>query len=208
MARSKASSQRWRQRQERDPFVERAAREGWRSRAVFKLEELDRRERLLRKGSCCIDLGAAPGGWSQYAARMVGETGRVIAVDLLAMDPISGVELLQGDFTQAAVCSEIKLRLNDQQADLVISDMAPNLSGNSAIDQPRSMAMADEVLRFCDELLKPGGSLLIKLFQGEGFPEFVQLTRARFRKVRLVKPKASRSASREIYLLARLFGMV
>jgi 23S rRNA (uridine2552-2'-O)-methyltransferase len=198
--RNKASSQRWRNRQDRDPFVERAVQEGWRSRAVFKLEEIDRRERLLRGVSCCVDLGAAPGSWSQYVARKLHGAGRVVAVDLLPMDPLPGVEFLLGDFREPAVWAELHTRLGEARPDLVISDMAPNLSGNSAIDQPRSMALADDVVMFCDEL--------IKLFQGEGFPEFVESLKARFAKVKLIKPKASRAASREIYLLARHMRMV
>ncbi|HEY7673515.1 MAG TPA: RlmE family RNA methyltransferase [Gammaproteobacteria bacterium] len=202
MTRRTASSSRWRQRQEKDPYVERAAREGWRSRAVFKLAEIDAREHVVRRGTSCVDLGAAPGAWSQYAAGKVGRTGKVWAVDLLAMDPIEGVEFFQGDFTRAEVRAELRARLPDG-VDLVMSDMAPNLSGTRAIDLPRHMALAEEALAFAQEALKPGGDFLLKLFQGAGTDEFVARVRPRFAKVRLIKPKASRAESSEIYLLAR-----
>jgi 23S rRNA (uridine2552-2'-O)-methyltransferase len=202
MTRRTASSSRWRQRQEKDPYVERAAREGWRSRAVFKLAEIDAREHVVRRGTSCVDLGAAPGAWSQYAAGKVGRTGKVWAVDLLAMDPIEGVEFFQGDFTRAEVRAELRARLPDG-VDLVMSDMAPNLSGTRAIDLPRHMALAEEALAFAQEALKPGGDFLLKLFQGAGTDEFVARVRPRFAKVRLMKPKASRAESSEIYLLAR-----
>lgn len=207
MSRRTGSSSRWRQRQERDPYVERAVREGWRSRAVFKLEQVQTKERLLRPGMSCVDLGAAPGGWSQYAAKIVGAKGRVLAVDLLPMDPVPGVEFLQGDFTTADTLEKLRDAMGGQLADLVMSDMAPNISGNRAIDQPRSMGLAEEALLFATEVLKPGGSFLIKLFQGEGFQEYVKSVRGRFRTVKLVKPKASRPESREIYLLARNYGV-
>lgn len=202
MARRSASSSRWRQRQERDPYVERAAREGFRSRAVFKLAEIDEREHLFRPGGTCIDLGAAPGAWSQYAARRLGRTGKVWAVDLLPMDAIEGVEVLQGDFTDPELRALLRTKLAEQ-VDLVMSDMAPNLSGTREIDLPRHIALAEEALGFTEEALKPGGDLLLKLFQGAGSDEFVSRVRPRFAKVRLMKPKASRAESSEIYLLAR-----
>lgn len=208
MARAKGSSQRWRQRQERDPFVERAAKEGWRSRAVFKLEEIDRRERLLKPRATCVDLGAAPGSFSQYAARKVGEAGRVIAIDLLTMDPIDGVEFLQADFTTDEALRQLRELVPERTVDLVMSDMAPNISGTSAIDQPRSMALVEEALAFALEVLKPKGDFLTKAFQGEGFPEFLTELRRHFAKVRQIKPRASRPQSREIYLLARQYRMV
>jgi 23S rRNA (uridine2552-2'-O)-methyltransferase len=202
MARRSASSGRWRQRQERDPYVERAAREGWRSRAVFKLAEIDEREHLFRPGVICVDLGAAPGAWSQYAARRLGRTGKIWAVDLLPMDPIEGVEFLQGDFTDPEVRARLRTKL-PERVDLVMSDMAPNLSGTREIDLPRHLALAEEALAFAEEALKPGGDLLLKLFQGAGSDEFVARVRPRFTKVRRMKPKASRAESSEIYLLAR-----
>jgi 23S rRNA (uridine2552-2'-O)-methyltransferase len=207
MSRSVGSSSRWRQRQDKDPYVERAAREGWRSRAVFKLAEIDARERLLRPGAVCVDLGAAPGSWSQYAASKVGSGGRVLAVDLLEIDPIPGVEIATGDFTDAAVLDALGASLGGQPADLVMSDMAPNISGNNAIDQPRSMALADEALAFAREMLRPGGTFLVKLFQGEGIEAYVRTVRSAFGRAKTVKPKASRPESREIYLLARQYRM-
>ena len=207
MAKRSGSSNRWRQRQERDIYVEKAAKEGWRSRAVFKLEQIQAKERLLKAGTVCVDLGAAPGGWSQLAARLVGSRGRVIAVDLLAMEPIPGVEILLGDFTASETVAELKQRLGGAMADLVMSDMAPNISGNRAMDQPRSMALAEEALAFAEEVLKPGGDLLLKAFQGEGIEPFVGQLRTRFATVKRLKPKASRPESREIYLLARNYGM-
>jgi 23S rRNA (uridine2552-2'-O)-methyltransferase len=207
MTRRSASSGRWRRRQERDPYVERAGREGWRSRAVFKLDEINAREKLIRRGMVCVDLGAAPGGWSQYAARKVGASGRILAVDLLPMDSIPGVELVTGDFMRPEVLAAVKSALGDRGADLVMSDMAPNLSGSNAIDQPRHLALAEEALLFAEESLNRGGDFLIKLFQGEGFDELVGRVRPKFAKTRLIKPKASRPESREIYLLARQHGI-
>lgn len=206
MSRKAASSHRWRRRRDRDPYVERAQREGWRSRAVFKLEEIDRRERILTPGRVVVDLGAAPGGWTQYASRAVGRGGRVIATDLLSIDPVAGADVVTGDFTDPAVLAEIRERLGGA-AGLVMSDMAPNISGQKAIDQPRAIALAEEALWFAEEALEPGGDFLVKLFQGEGFDEFVRRARASFRRHRLIKPKASRSESREIYLLARTHGL-
>ena len=207
MSRRTGSSSRWRQRQDRDPYVERAVREGWRSRAVFKLEQLQAKERVIRPGMVCVDLGSSPGGWSQYAARIVGPKGRIWAVDLLPMDPVPGVEFLQGDFTSPETVQQLRTAMGNAGADLVMSDMAPNISGNRAIDQPRSMGLAEEALVFATEVLKPGGSFVIKLFQGEGFQEYVSSVRGKFKTVRLVKPKASRPESREIYLLARNYGV-
>jgi 23S rRNA (uridine2552-2'-O)-methyltransferase len=207
MSRHTASSSRWRRRQDKDPYVERAVREGWRSRAVFKLDEINTREKLLKRGIVAVDLGSAPGAWSQYAARKIGPAGRLLAVDLLPMDAIPGVEFLLGDFTAPAVTAGLRAALGDRPVDLVMSDMAPNLSGYSAIDLPRHIGLADEVLLFADESLRRGGDLLVKLFQGEGFDEFVGNVRPKFQKTRLIKPAASRPESREIYLLARQHGM-
>jgi len=207
MSRRGGSSSRWKQRQERDPYVERAVKEGWRSRAAFKLAQIHEKERLLRPGMGVVDLGASPGGWSQYAARIVGRKGRIWAIDLLPMEPIPGVEFVLGDFTEPAVLEALKTAIGNEKADLVMSDMAPNISGTRAVDQPRSMGLAEEALWFATEVLTPGGTFLVKLFQGEGFPEFVQRAREEFRTVRLVKPKASRPESREIYMLARNYGM-
>jgi len=208
MPRRTGSSNRWRQRQERDVYVEQASREGWRSRAVFKLEQINAKERLLKPGVVCVDLGSSPGGWSQLAARLVRPGGRVIAVDLLPMDAIPDVEFLLGDFTHAETVAELRSRLGGTQVDLVMSDMAPNISGTRAMDQPRSMALIEEALLFAEEVLKPGGNLLLKAFQGEGIDAFVKELGALFRTVKRIKPKASRAESREIYLLARNYGMV
>lgn len=207
MPRRTGSSQRWRQRQERDIYVEQAGRGGWRSRAVFKLEQIQARERLLRAGTVCVDLGAAPGGWSQLAAKLVGPSGRVIAVDLLPMEPLPGVELLQGDFTAPATLQALRELVRPAPVDLVMSDMAPNLSGNRVMDQARTMALLDEALLFATEVLRPGGDFLVKAFQGEGIDAFTRELKGRFKTVKTLKPKASRPESREIYLLARSFGM-
>jgi len=207
MPRRTGSSQRWRQRQERDIYVEQANRAGWRSRAVFKLEQIQEKEHLLRSGAVCVDLGSAPGGWSQLAAKIVGSTGRVIAIDLLPMEPIAGVEFLEGDFTTPETLDALRNLVGSKPVDLVMSDMAPNISGNRAIDQPRSMALLDEALLFAREVLRPGGDFLVKAFQGEGVDVFTRELKGHFRTAKTLKPKASRPESREIYLLARSFGM-
>jgi 23S rRNA (uridine2552-2'-O)-methyltransferase len=207
MPRRTGSSKRWRQRQERDIYVEQANRDGWRSRAVFKLEQIQAKERLLRSGSICVDLGSSPGSWSQFAAKLVGNSGRVVAVDLLPMEPLERVEFLLGDFTTPETLAALRALLGDVRVDLVMSDMAPNISGNRAIDQPRTIALLDEALLFAEEVLRPGGDLLLKAFQGEGVDVLTRDLRQRFAVVRSIKPKASRPESREIYLLARDFGM-
>jgi len=208
MNRRSRSSGRWLKEHFADPYVQRAKSEGWRSRAVFKLEEIDRRERLLRAGRVCVDLGAAPGAWSQYARRKVGATGRVVASDILAMPELPGVEFVQGDFREELVLEQILALLPERGVDLVLSDMAPNLSGVDVIDQPRSMHLAELALDMAGRVLKPGGDALIKVFQGAGFQELVQGARGRFGRVRLLKPQASRSRSPEIYLLAMQFRLV
>lgn len=201
------SSQRWQRRQAKDPYVERAAREGWRSRAVFKLIEIQARRRILRPGMAVLDLGASPGAWSQYAAKKVGSRGRVWALDLLPMDPIRGVTFVQGDFTEPETLAQLTRALERSRLDLVMSDLAPNISGHRMLDQSRALALADEALALAGELLTPGGDFLVKLFQGQGFEAFVKDARARFQTARLIKPKASRPESREMYLLARNYGM-
>lgn len=207
MSKPRRSSGSWRDRQERDPFVQRARREGWRSRAVFKLEQIDTKERLLRPGMVCLDLGAAPGGWSQYVTQALDGNGRVIAVDLLPMDALPGVEFVQGDFREEHVFEELLERVGERGADLVISDMAPNISGTKAVDQPRSMYLAELALDMAQRVLRPGGSFVCKVFQGEGFDEFVKTARNSFERVRVIKPEASRSGSREVYLVARNFSL-
>ena len=207
MPRRTGSSQRWRQRQERDIYVEQATRGGWRSRAVFKLEQIQAKEHLIHRGTACVDLGSAPGGWSQLAAKLVGPTGRVVAIDLLAMEPIPGVEFLEGDFTKPETLQALRNLVGSTPVDLVMSDMAPNISGNRTMDQPRSMALLDEALLFAREVLRPGGDFLVKAFQGEGIDAFTRELKEHFKVVKTLKPKASRPESREIYLLARSFGM-
>lgn len=207
MSKPRGSSGSWRDRQERDPYVRRARREGWRSRAVFKLEEILSKEKLLAPGMTCIDLGSAPGAWSQYVAARLDGRGRVLAVDLLPMDTVAGVEFLQGDFTDGAVLGELLERLGDDRADLVLSDMAPNISGTKAIDQPRSMYLAELALDLVRQVLKPGGGFICKLFQGEGSEAFIRDARSAFGKVRIMKPGASRAASREVYLVARNYQL-
>jgi len=204
--RSKATSH-WRRKQGADAFVSRAGREGWRSRSVYKLEQIDARARLFSKGMVCVDLGACPGGWSQYAAARIGSTGRLLAVDLKPMNPIQGVSFIQGDFTEAAVRERVIGALDGSSPGLVMSDMAPNITGYREVDQPRTMHLAEEALEFACEVLERKGSFLVKLFQGEGFEAFVERTRKRFGSVRTIKPKASRPESREMYLLARNHGM-
>jgi 23S rRNA (uridine2552-2'-O)-methyltransferase len=207
MSKPRRSSGSWRDRQERDPFVQRARREGWRSRAVFKLEEIDRKERLLRPGMVCVDLGAAPGGWSQYVTQKLDGRARIVAVDLLPMDALPDVEFIQGDFREDEVFEALLAAVGEEGADLVMSDMAPNITGTKAVDQPRSMYLAELALDMARRVLKPGGSFVCKVFQGEGFDEFVGDARNSFERVRVFKPEASRSASREVYLVARNFSL-
>jgi 23S rRNA (uridine2552-2'-O)-methyltransferase len=208
MARRSKSSDRWLKEHFADPFVQRAQTEGWRSRAVFKLEEIDRRERLLKPGGIVLDLGAAPGAWSQYAHRRVGGSGRVVASDILAMPEIPGVEFVRGDFREEAVFEQILKLLPAGQVDVVLSDLAPNLSGVDVIDQPRAMDLAELALAMAERVLKPKGHALIKVFQGAGFQELVQTTRGKFIRVKLVKPLASRARSPEMYLLAMQYRLV
>jgi 23S rRNA (uridine2552-2'-O)-methyltransferase len=208
MSRRSRSSGQWLQQHFSDPFVQRARSGGWRSRAVFKLEEIDRRERLFKAGSVCLDLGAAPGAWSQYARSRVGRTGRVVASDLLDMAALPGVEFVRGDLGEEQVLAEILRLLPGRTVDVVLSDMAPNLSGMDVIDQPRSMRLAELALETAGQTLKPGGAALIKLFQGAGFRELVESARGRFARVKLIKPQASRSRSAEMYLLAMQFRLV
>ena len=208
MSRRSKSSDRWLKEHFSDPFVQRAQSEGWRSRAVFKLGEIDRRERLLKPGQTCLDLGAAPGAWSQYARGRVGRHGRVVATDILAMPELAGVEFVQGDLREEEVLNELLRLLPGRQVDIVLSDMAPNLSGVDVIDQPRSAYLAELALEMSGRILKPGGGALIKVFQGAGFRELVQSARGRFARVRVMKPVASRSRSPEMYLMAMQFRLV
>jgi 23S rRNA (uridine2552-2'-O)-methyltransferase len=202
------SSARWLAEHASDEFVKRAKAEGWRSRAVFKLAEIQERERLLKPGIRCVDLGAAPGGWSQYAARILGASSRIVATDILPMDAIPGVDFVQGDFRDEGVLQQLLSCIGAAKVDLVLSDMAPNMAGIDAVDQPRSMYLAELALEFADRVLAPGGDALVKLFQGEGFDQLIRHARSRYGRVVTKKPKASRTRSPEIYLLARQFGMV
>ncbi|MDO8595284.1 MAG: RlmE family RNA methyltransferase [Sulfuricaulis sp.] len=199
------SSQRWLARNARDQYVKRARQEGARSRAIYKLEEIDRRDHLFRAGMTVVDLGAAPGGWSQYVKSRVGDTGRVLALDIQPMEPIAGVDFIEGDFTEQPVLDLLMQRLQGKPVNLVISDMAPNMSGVASVDQARCMNLAELALDFADKALKPGGSLLIKTFQGAEFNEFHAALRRRFEKLVSRKPSASRAESKEIYLLGRGF---
>jgi 23S rRNA (uridine2552-2'-O)-methyltransferase len=207
MKRSKSSS-RWLQEHAKDPYVKRAHREGWRSRAAFKLEQIQRAEKLIRPGMVVVDLGAAPGGWSQFAVRALQGRGEIIALDLLPMPHIPGVTFIEGDFQEQAVLDRLLAALGGRPIDLVMSDMAPNMSGIDAVDQPRAMNLAELALDFSAQVLKPGGDLLMKVFQGAGFQELVQAARRRFDTVKMRKPEASRARSAEMYLLARSRRMV
>jgi 23S rRNA (uridine2552-2'-O)-methyltransferase len=197
------SNRRWLREHRQDEFVERSKREGYRSRAVFKLMELDRRDGLFKRAMLVVDLGAAPGSWSQYAAERVGPQGRVVALDTLPMDPLAGVEFLQGDLREEDTLRRLEGALPGAEVSLVMSDMAPNLSGVNAVDQPRAMLLAELALDLAHRVLSPGGTFLTKAFQGEGFDTFVRDVRATFQTVRVRKPKASRARSREVYVLAR-----
>jgi len=196
------SSRRWMQRHVNDAYVQRAQREGYRSRAAYKLLELQEKDHLIRPGQVVVDLGAAPGGWSQVAGELVGRNGRVFAMDLLAMDPLPNVDFLQGDFREQVVLDELLGRLDGRPVDLVISDMAPNISGNAAVDLPRAMYLCELALDFARQVLKPGGTLVMKVFQGEGFDELFRDAKGSFRRVLTRKPRASRPKSREVYLVA------
>lgn len=194
-------NQRWIERQRKDPYVKRAFDQGYRSRAVFKLEEIDRRKNVLRRGMTVVDLGAAPGSWSQYATQRVGSQGRVIATDVALIKPIDNIDIVQGDFQDELVLQKLIETLAGQSVDLVLSDMAPNISGISAIDQPRAMNLAELALELATNTVRPEGSFLVKLFQGRDFDSFIEKTRGYFSKVTLHKPHASRTNSREIYML-------
>lgn len=210
MARSK-TSKRWLREHFDDLYVKRAQQEGWRSRAVYKLMELQEKDKLMSPGDLVVDLGAAPGGWSQYAATQVGPKGRVIALDILPMDSLADVEFIEGDFREQAVLECLLQTIGGDQprpVQLVLSDMAPNISGMNAIDQPRAMYLAELALDFVDQVLAKQGSFVVKLFQGEGFDDYVKQLRQRFDKVSFRKPKASRPRSREVYAVARGYNMV
>ncbi|HKB73812.1 MAG TPA: RlmE family RNA methyltransferase [Burkholderiales bacterium] len=202
MARSKSSSA-WLKRHVNDPYVHRAKAHGYRSRAAYKLVEIANRDGLARPGDAVVDLGAAPGGWAQALAERVGRSGRVIAVDLLEIAPIPGVAIVRGDFREETVLQRLEDALADQKLDLVVSDMAPNLSGVRATDQARSVHLCELALAFAREHLKPRGAFLVKAFQGTGYPEFLAAMRAVFITVASRKPGASRGDSKEMYLVGK-----
>jgi len=208
MASRSKSSQRWLKEHFADPFVKKAQAEGLRSRAAYKLEELIARDKLLKPGMVIVDLGAAPGGWSQWVRQALdtldaSRPGRVIALDILEMPPLAGVEFILGDFREEAILQALQAQLDGQNVDLVLSDMAPNKSGVTAVDQPRAMHLAELALDFADGHLKPGGAFLIKLFQGAGFDDYIRALRRRYQKVHIRKPAASRARSPEVYALAQ-----
>jgi 23S rRNA (uridine2552-2'-O)-methyltransferase len=203
MVKRTKSSRRWLVEHHDDEFVKRARAEGWRSRAVYKLQEIDERDRLIKQGMVIVDLGAAPGGWAQYAVKRTQGNARVVALDLLEMEPLAGVDFIQGDFREDAVLEELERRLGGAPVDLVLSDMAPNISGMSAVDQPRAIHLAELALEFAARALREGGDLLMKVFQGAGYEDLVKQARQQFETISVRKPKASRPRSREVYLLAR-----
>ena len=198
----------WRDRQERDLYVQMARRDGWRSRAVYKLEQIDQKERFLRPDMVCVDVGSAPGSWSQYVTKKLKGRVRIVAVDILPMDSLPDVEFIQGDFLDEAVFEQMLHAIGDEGVDLVMSDIAPNITGTRVVDQPRSMYLVELALDLARRVLKPGGSFVCKVFQGEGIDEFVIDARKSFERVKVMKPKASRAGSREVYLVARKFQLV
>lgn len=198
----------WRDRQEKDPYVQMARRDGWRSRAVYKLEQIDQKERFLRPDMVCVDVGSAPGSWSQFVTKKLKGRARIVAVDILPMDSLPDVEFIQGDFLDEAVFKQMLDAIGDQGVDLVMSDIAPNITGTRVVDQPRSMYLVELALDLARQVLKPGGSFVCKVFQGEGIDEFVIDTRRSFERVKVMKPKASRAGSREVYLVARNYQLV
>ena len=202
MSRSK-SSRRWLDRHFSDDYVRQAQERGYRSRAAFKLLEIQEKQRLVKPGQVVVDLGAAPGGWSQVARELVGPEGLVIALDILAMEPLPGVTIIEGDFREDEALQRLKDVLGNREVDLVLSDMAPNISGVAAVDQPRAMYLCELALEFASEALRPGGDFLVKVFQGAGSDAFLQEIRRRFSQVSVKKPAASRAKSREVYVLAR-----
>jgi len=208
MTKRSKSSARWLAEHESDPYVKRAREEGWRSRAAFKLEEIQRTDRLLRPGITVVDLGAAPGGWSQYAARLLAGNGRVVALDVLEMPALPGVEFIQGDFTEQDVLERLEAALGGARVDLVMSDMAPNMMGISDVDHDRSMYLVDLAVEFASKTLRPGGDLLMKVFQGREFQPLLARLRKEFDTVKLRKPVASRARSSEVYVLARGYRIV
>ena len=202
MKRSK-SSKRWLQEHFSDHYVKKAQSEGYRSRAVYKLQEIDNKEHLLRPGITVVDLGAAPGGWTQYVSQKLHGKGHIIALDILPMDSLPDVEFIQGDFREDSAFEELIKRIPKEGVDLLLSDMAPNMSGTITVDMPKAMYLAELAFDLAGKILKPGGTMVVKVFQGAGFEELVAMARSMFKKVTIRKPMASRPQSREMYLLAK-----
>jgi 23S rRNA (uridine2552-2'-O)-methyltransferase len=198
----KGSSRRWMHEHLSDEFVKKAQKEGYRSRAVYKLLEIIEKNGIIRNGDKVLDLGAAPGGWSQVASKFVGSQGKVIASDILPIETIDGVDFLQGDFTEQSVYDDLLVMTDGGKVNVVLSDMAPNMSGQLSVDQPKSMYLAELAIEMAIKTLEPNGSFIVKVFQGDGFDEFVQTAKKAFKKVVVIKPKASRPRSKEVYLLA------
>ena len=201
------SSTRWLKEHFDDKYVQQAQKLGLRSRAVFKIDEIQLKDKLIKPGMTVVDLGAAPGGWSQFAVEQGGDKGRVIACDILPMDPIAGVDFLQGDFREEAVLAALLERVGDAKVDVVMSDMAPNMSGTLAVDQPRSMYLVELALEMCKEVLAPNGSFVVKVFQGVGSEEYLKSVRELFKVVKVRKPDSSRARSREVYIVATGFKL-
>ncbi|MEL0583953.1 MAG: 23S rRNA (uridine(2552)-2'-O)-methyltransferase RlmE [Candidatus Thiodiazotropha sp. (ex. Lucinoma kazani)] len=207
MKRSKSSRQ-WLDRHFNDEYVKKAKKAGYRSRAAFKLLEIQEKDSIIKPGMRVVDLGAAPGGWSQIARDLVGEKGQVLALDILPMDPIAGVDFIQGDFREPQPLEEMRKWLAGEPVDLVISDMAPNVTGMASVDQPRAIYLCELALEFAREVLKPGGHFVAKVFQGEGFDAYLKALRGDFQRVVSRKPSSSRAKSREVYLVAGNFKIV
>lgn len=200
-----ASSTRWLNEHANDEYVKKAKKLGLRSRAVFKIEEINKKDKLIKPGMKVVDLGAAPGGWSEYATKTVGDAGQVVACDILAMDPIAGVEFLQGDFREEAVLNALLTRIDGKNIDVVMSDMAANFTGNDSADSARSMYLVELALDMCNQVLKKNGAFVVKVFQGEGFEEFMKEVKSVFKAVKIRKPESSRARSREVYIVATGF---
>jgi 23S rRNA (uridine2552-2'-O)-methyltransferase len=201
----KSSSSRWLKEHFSDVYVKRAKQEGFRSRSVYKLMEINQRYKIIKPSMLVVDLGAAPGGWSEYVVQIIGQKGKIFALDILPMRPIRGVEFILGDFTQGEVVASLRNHLGDQKIDVVLSDMAPNMSGVKVADQMRSMDLAEKALNFSLMVLKSGGTFVIKMFHGAGFEDFLKDLGRNFAEVKVVKPEASRTRSSEVFLLARNF---
>ena len=202
MAKSK-SSRRWLAEHFQDQWVKQAQQSGLRSRSAYKLIEIQKKDGLIRAGQCVVDLGSSPGGWCQVALPLIGARGKLVALDILPMDPIGGVTFIEGDFTEDEALAELETSLNGRRPELVMSDMAPNMSGMRAVDQPRAMYLAELALSFAEEWLEPGGNFLVKIFHGEGSDDYLRQLRTLFDTVKIRKPDASRPRSREVYFLGR-----